>query len=36
VTLTGGALDLRFIDGTRTGDTTADTWQIDYVRLVAT
>jgi hypothetical protein len=33
VTVTGGSLQLRFIDETRTGDTTANTWQIDYVRL---
>ena len=27
--------ELRFRDGTTTGDTTQSTWQIDYVRLVA-
>ena len=35
VNLSGETFDLRFIDTTRTGDTTQNTWQIDYVRLVA-
>ena len=35
VTLTGGTLQLRFIDATQASDTTSNTWQIDYVRLVA-
>jgi len=35
IPLTGGTLQLRFIDATKSSDTTADTWQIDYVRLVA-
>jgi FlaG/FlaF family flagellin (archaellin) len=35
VTLSGPTFDLRFIDTTRTGDTTPSSWQIDYVRLVA-
>jgi uncharacterized repeat protein (TIGR02543 family) len=35
VSLSGPTFDLRFIDTTRTGDTTPSTWQIDYVRLVA-
>jgi len=34
VALTGATFDLRFYDTTRTSDTTQDTWQIDYVRLV--
>jgi len=33
VPLTGGTLELRFIDATQTSDPTLDTWQIDYVRL---
>jgi hypothetical protein len=35
VSLSGSTFDLRFYDTTRTGDTTSNTWQIDYVRLVA-
>jgi hypothetical protein len=35
VSLSGPTFDLRFYDTTRTGDTNPDTWQIDYVRLVA-
>ena len=31
----GSSYELRFRDGTTTGDTTQSTWQIDYVRLVA-
>jgi hypothetical protein len=35
VALTGSSYELRFYDATRTSDTIQDTWQIDYVRLVA-
>ncbi len=35
ITLTGNTLQLRFIDATQTSDTTSNTWEIDYVRLVA-
>lgn len=35
ISLTDDTLHLRFIDATRTSDTTPNTWQIDYVRLVA-
>jgi hypothetical protein len=35
VDMSSGALDLRFIDETKSGDMTANTWQIDYVRLAA-
>jgi flagellin-like protein len=34
VPLTGGTLQLRFIDATQSSDPTSSTWQIDYVRLV--
>jgi hypothetical protein len=33
--LVGTTFDLRFYDATRTSDATQNTWQIDYVRLVA-
>ena len=35
VSLGGTGYELRFVDGTTTGDTTQSTWQIDFVRLVA-
>lgn len=35
VPLTGNTLQLRFIDATQSFDTTSNTWQIDYVRLIA-
>jgi hypothetical protein len=35
IPLTGGTLQLRFIDVTQSSDAVQDTWQIDYVRLVA-
>jgi hypothetical protein len=35
VSLSGPTFELRFYDTTRTGDTTQNTWQIDYVRLWA-
>jgi large repetitive protein len=34
IPLTGGTLQLRFIDATQSSDPTSSTWQIDYVRLV--